>query len=214
MQLRVSTDRQRIAHGLVVITLFALVRLASRSFPRGALGLALGVVSALGFFVGLFYFGLLRVGGIGLRELGWRRHGAVVDVVRGAVGTIVLMLGLVVVAALFYPPANETARAIVAAVVARSWHERAQLLAMGALASFVEESLFRGYLQPPLMRRCGDGLGLVIVAALFALAHCEFAPPRLVALFVQGVGFGVLRGRTHSLWASATAHSLLWSLMP
>ena len=213
MPLRVSNDRQRIAHGLVIVTLFALVRLASHSFPRGVVGIALGVVSALGFFVGLFYFGLLRVGGIGLRELGWRRPGALVDVARGAAGTIVLMLVLVVVAALFYPPAPETARAIVAAVVAQL--ARAGAAVGDGRARVVRRGVaVRGYLQPPLMRRCGYGLGLVIVAALFTLAHGELAPPRLVALFVQGVGFGLLRGRTRTLWASATAHSLLWSLMP
>ncbi|HWE29869.1 MAG TPA: hypothetical protein VHB97_17785 [Polyangia bacterium] len=45
MQPRVSNDRDhfRIAHGLVVITAFALIRLASHALPRGPLGLALGV---------------------------------------------------------------------------------------------------------------------------------------------------------------------------
>jgi membrane protease YdiL (CAAX protease family) len=81
-----------------------------------------------------------------------------------------------------------------------------------------EEYFFRGVLQPSLERKGGPrrrllgapfGRGVVIAAALFALAHVLFQPElRRLAVFFPALWFGWLRSRTGSLAPGIVAHAL------
>ncbi len=78
------------------------------------------------------------------------------------------------------------------------------------LAPLFEETLFRGVLLPVAGRELGAGWGVLISAAVFALAHLsigEFPP-----LFVLGLGLGWLRWSSGRLGASVLMHGL-WNAM-
>jgi membrane protease YdiL (CAAX protease family) len=78
------------------------------------------------------------------------------------------------------------------------------------LAPLFEETLFRGVLLPVVGERLGGGWGVLISAAVFALAHLsigEFPP-----LFVLGLGLGWLRWSSGRLGASVLMHGL-WNAM-
>ncbi len=84
------------------------------------------------------------------------------------------------------------------------------------LAPLFEESLFRGVLLPVLGRRWGGGLGVLVSALVFGLAHLSLG--ELLPLTVLGVGLGWLRLRSgrlgpcvlmHSLWNGFTFTNLL-----
>ena len=78
-----------------------------------------------------------------------------------------------------------------------------------AVAPFVEELFFRGFLYPVLARRLGVGLGIVLTAIPFALLHSAqlgnaWGP--LVVLFVVGVVLTAVRAFTKSVASSTLVH--------
>jgi len=74
------------------------------------------------------------------------------------------------------------------------------------LAPLFEETLFRGVLLPVAARRLGSGWGIVLSAAIFALAHLSLG--ELMPLFLLGLGLGWLRWRSGRLAASVLMHAL------
>jgi membrane protease YdiL (CAAX protease family) len=103
------------------------------------------------------------------------------------------------------------------------------LLSVAAIAvapAFFEELLFRGVVLPALLRRLGAVAAVATSAALFGLIHLDVSfvllgltrhdlPTLLGALYrvpfalAVGLGFGVLRVRSGSLWPSTLAHAFL-----
>jgi hypothetical protein len=84
-----------------------------------------------------------------------------------------------------------------------------------ALVPLAEELLFRGLLQTTLVYVIGRKrnpsaaarwMGVILTAALFALAHREAA--FFLPLFVLAVGLGYLYERTANLWACVMMHGL------
>ncbi|MBO6970801.1 MAG: CPBP family intramembrane metalloprotease [Prochlorococcus marinus CUG1431] len=78
------------------------------------------------------------------------------------------------------------------------------------LAPLFEEIIFRGILLPTLSRDFGIISGIIVSAFIFALAHLSFGemPP----LFVLGLGLGITRIASGSLFSSVIMHSL-WNGM-
>ena len=74
------------------------------------------------------------------------------------------------------------------------------------LAPLFEETLFRGVLLPVIGQRWGPGRGVLVSAAIFALAHLSLG--ELVPLFLLGLGLGWLRWRTGRLAAPVLMHGL------
>ncbi len=77
----------------------------------------------------------------------------------------------------------------------------AQAILLGVVSGFSEELLFRGALW--------EHLGLWGSSLLFGLLH--FIPVRALAFypffaFLAGLGMGVLRERTGSIWAPVATH--------
>jgi hypothetical protein len=56
-------------------------------------------------------------------------------------------------------------------------------------------------------------MAVLMTAAIFAVGHLQFRCLRLLELLYQGLIFGVLRGADRTLFASGTAHALLWAFM-
>ncbi len=71
-------------------------------------------------------------------------------------------------------------------------------------APFVEELVYRGLLQGAVVRRVNDTVGVVAVAAFFALIHFRWV--ELPGLFVFGLILGICALRTGRLGMSILAH--------
>jgi len=174
---------------------------------RGALVLGLILVLDAGLTVGV---GLLLVAKVGLRELGWRFDDALVDVARGVIGFAfcagAVMLGL------FIATGSIPFADVRASIVETPLEMRFLYVGIGVSAAFIEESLYRGYLQPALIARLGLVAGIVVTAILFDVLHLNFRPASLVAKLGIGLVLGVLRGRDRSLLAPAVAHGLVWAV--
>lgn len=170
-------------------------------FYLAALVLRVGLVVG----VGLRWFGRIR-----LHEVGWRTEGLRQNLLLGLAGgfAATLLVSLVV-----WIQADFQGEALLETFRGFSWEQRAMFLLIGLEAAFTEETLFRGYLQPALMRRLGTFGGLTCTAILFSLYHLQPRPLALGLKFVLGLLFGSLRGRNRSLWTSFTAHVLLWTLV-
>ena len=68
---------------------------------------------------------------------------------------------------------------------------------------FLEEVIFRGFLQSALVSRLGARFGVILTSLLFALLH---GLPSFVPILVLALLLGELRQRTGSLWASYAVH--------
>jgi membrane protease YdiL (CAAX protease family) len=76
---------------------------------------------------------------------------------------------------------------------------------------FVEETVFRGFLQPVAIRWFGPALGVAIVSAGFALIHgptYRWSWQHLLAMALAGCAFGATRLLTGSTIAAFLLHSL------
>lgn len=78
--------------------------------------------------------------------------------------------------------------------------------------AWVEENLYRGYLQPLLTKHMKIWVAIVVQAAFFSLAHLGYLsdPIDFGQAFVAGLVLGGMRGRTSSLVAPYIAHGLFW----
>lgn len=88
--------------------------------------------------------------------------------------------------------------------------------ALGTLvAPFLEELVFRAFLQPLLVQNFGDRWGVVVTALLFALAHFNLAA--FAPIFALGLVLGMVMLRTQRFVAPWAIHALhnglaLWIL--
>lgn len=151
--------------------------------------------------------GLLGFGRVTLRELGWRFDRAPRDIARGLLGFCAAASVLLAAYAAVGVPTEE----VLASLTGRSLVEACMFLCIGIFGgALVEESLFRGYLQPALAAQLGLPAAIVVQAVIFDLMHLNFSPASLVVKFAFGLIFGVLRGRDGSLLAPGVAHGLIW----
>lgn len=162
--------------------------------------------------VGLIGGGLFGMGGVSWERLGWRRDRLGWEIVRGLLAVVVLgvMAAMFAVAAVRFlglkpPPTDATQPRFTLVGIAMS------VLFGFFIASWQEECLFRGYLQPLFIDRWGLWPGICAQAALFSVAHIGWFPawPYFVLAFVIGIVFGWLRGRDGSLVAPFVAHGLM-----
>ncbi len=79
------------------------------------------------------------------------------------------------------------------------------------LGPFLEELLFRGFLQPACVQKLGARAGIALTSVLFAFMHLSLAA--LVPIFALSLLLGWLRLRTAGLWAPWAAHCLHNGLM-
>ena len=72
---------------------------------------------------------------------------------------------------------------------------------------FVEETLFRGYVQRRLLQRWRPWVAILVTSILFGLFHLN--PPAVVNAFVLGLWLGILAWRTGSVWPGALCHAFI-----
>ena len=90
-----------------------------------------------------------------------------------------------------------------------------ELAASGLAAAVIEETFFRGWLQPVFARRLGPYAAIVAVNLIFAPVHL-FAAPYWISLctFFPGLVMGWLKYRHDSLLPPALFHFLgnVWAI--
>jgi membrane protease YdiL (CAAX protease family) len=112
---------------------------------------------------------------------------------------------LVELAHSIWPIPKSLLNAIVELVYADSIPEfAAVVVTIAVIPAVAEELLFRGVVQPALIRRVGPTLGILLTAFLFAIYHLN--PWIFLPLFIVGTFFGFLAYKTGTFWAGALAH--------
>ncbi len=214
-------SRAQLAHAVLLVVLLTAVFAALRGLAVLVLGpdvdmdvpsvglfalLALAVLVQAGAVVGL---GLVRWGRLPLRALGWHSTSPRRDCAAGLLGFLAVAAVVLGLRAAEGGPVPET----LGLWLHQPLGARGIALCIGLLASFNEESLFRGYLQPGLVARLGPAAGILLGALVFALYHGNFAPMALLGKTLLGLVFGLLALLRQGLLPSALAHLLTWGVM-
>ncbi len=208
----------RLAWAFILVALFSLLRAVQTWQWRVQFG-SMDFVESLPFALFLvFWFILLSVGLVGggivrlakmsLRTLGWTTQGLVKATALGILGFVLMYVNVVIWAmagGAMDPP--EMAIPSLAKLLL------VMFFAFG-LAAWVEENLFRGFLQPLLARRMSLWLAIIVQAAVFSATHLGFHNNLLDFgwTFVAGLILGLLRRRQSSLVAPFIAHGLFWMM--
>lgn len=215
-----SGSTARIVHAVLLILAQALCvfvigfRLAESILPAPqetiwdgsapAFGLAL-LIAALS-LVAVLWLGLVRWGRVQWRDLGWTLEHLPMQLLHGAIGLSVAVL--VLFGLLRF--SGVTASDFFQMLVGYTLPQRALFALIGVQAALVEESLFRGYLQPTFNARLGTVAGVVVTALVFAIYHLNFSPLGLAGKFFLGLIYGILREQSQALVSPAFAHFGVW----
>lgn len=208
-------------HALLMVVLLALTKIAGfitfdalagpteeDVFAGGATSfVAMGLIFVL--WITLIMVGIVRWRRTSLAALGWSGWSTLRDLGLGALGAATC-IGILLVA---YRSVVGEVDSLLENVSGFSLQQRLLFMLIGTMAAFGEETVFRGYLQPALIRRMGKWPGILVGAALFSLYHLQFRPLSLITKFLYGIVFAVLRERTQSLWTPAVAHFLFWAVL-
>jgi len=211
-------EEHRFLWGIVLVVTLALLRFIQTYTWRtwfGSLDFQVSTKFALFLLVWFVLMSLgLIIGGIvwltrtSWHQLGWSRKGLLKAIGLGILGYILLYINLIVWA--IAKGATEQPQMVVPSL------SRLLLVAFFAfgLPAWVEENLYRGYLQPLLSQRMKLWLAIVIQAAIFSLAHLGYLsnPYDFGSAFVAGLVLGWLRGRESNIVAPFVAHGLFWMM--
>jgi membrane protease YdiL (CAAX protease family) len=146
--------------------------------------------------------------GVSLHDLGW-------DVRRLAPDLGLGLLAFCFTQCIFFAVLHATGRSFdwyLDAQASFPIGRRIECLTIGILASFSEESIFRGYMQRGLEARLPRALALTLTAAVFSVKHLRFDAWLLTAYFIYGLTWGWLASKTKRLFPGAFAHFLSWSV--
>ncbi len=211
-------QQNRLVWGIILVLVFSLGRFSqtvmwrrwfdSPDFQTSVAFVFFLLLWFLLMAIGLIAGGIVWLTGTSWRELGWRREGAVKAIGLGFLGFILIYINVVVWAMLggnMEPPETLVPSLSRILVVA--------FFAFG-LAAWVEENLYRGYLQPLLAEKVGGGQAIVWQAVIFSVAHLGYLGHfiEFAAAFVTGVILGWLRERSGGIVAPYVAHGLFWML--
>lgn len=159
--------------------------------------------------IGIVWFGSIRSALGTWRALGWHPDALLPRLALGLV-VGVIAVSITIAGSLI---AGGTVNEALDTFASYSLSQRAVFIAIGLQAAFVEESLFRGTLQPLLVARLGKFGGLVVTAAVFSAYHLDPRPLSLASKFALGLVYGLARGTDPrgSLVASGLGHLLVWT---
>ena len=96
------------------------------------------------------------------------------------------------------------------------------------LFGFYQELVYRGMVQPEVVRRCGAPIGIFLTNLLYTFgplhwdyfaSRASLAVPMFASIFAIGLFFGVLYKRSGNLWIVAAFHAIgnayiVWSVGP
>ncbi len=208
----------RLLWGFILIAIFSLLRIVETAMWRqwfGSFDFQESIPFAL--FL-LLWFALMSVGLIAggivwltktsWSELGWTQKGLLKSIGLGLLGFVLLYINVIVWEMLkgnTDPPVMFSPSLTRLLVVI--------FFAFG-LAAWVEENLYRGYLQPLLAGKMSIWLAVIVQAVIFSAAHLGYSTHLLDfgSTFVVGLILGWLRGRESGLVAPFIAHGLFWMM--
>ena len=216
------SDKRRIYIGVALVALLTTLFLAMMilfklvtGIEDPFAGLSVSVLCFLVLYTALSYLLIIRVGvekigGLGFLDLHWRGHSWSRDILIGISGALV---GSICLFLLGWLSGSWSWPEFWLSELSFSFQQRVLFLLIGLNAGLIEETLFRGYLQPALIRNMGGILGLVLASLLFALYHLNFHPLGFGGKLVLGLVFGALRGEDRPLIRSSIAHAGVWVLV-
>ena len=204
--------------GIVLVVIFSLLRFvqtiawqkwfASLDFqgsPQFTLFLSVWfIILSTGLIIG----GIVWLTRTSWHQLGWSRKGLPKAIALGLPGFILLSINVFV-----WAIAKGSTQQPQITVPGPSRLLLVAFFAFGQPA-WVEENLYRGYLQPLLSQRMKLWLAIVVQAAIFSLTHLGYLsnPFDFGQTFVAGLILGWLRGRNSNLVAPFVAHGLFWMM--
>ena len=107
-----------------------------------------------------------------------------------------------------FPGRHETAEFFAAMARSGSWKIAVLNTALLSLVpGFVEESLFRGYLQRRLLERWSPVVAIAVSTVLFCAAH--FDPQHVISVVPVGAWLGVLAWRCAAVWPGMLCHATM-----
>jgi len=204
--------------GVILVVIFSVLRFAQTVTWR-ILFSTLDFQSSPQFFLFIFVWVVilslgLIVGGIvwlprfSWLQLGWSRKGLPKAIGLGLLGFVLLSINIIVWG--MFKGASEQPQLMMPSL------SRVLIVAFFAFSqpAWVEENLYRGYLQPLLSRRMYIWLAIIVQAAIFSLAHIGYLsnPYDFGSSFTAGLILGSLRGRGSNIVAPFLAHGLFWML--
>ena len=208
----------RLLWGLILVVAFSLMRFVEtvswrrwfgsldfqESLPFALFLLLWFVLISVGLIVG----GIVWLTKTSWQELGWKRNSLLKSIGLGLIGFILLYINIIVWAMLtgntkqpeMFTPSPTRLLLVI-------------FFAFG-LPAWVEENLYRGYLQPLLAGKMSIWLAIIVQAIIFSVAHLGYSSHLLDfgSAFVTGLILGWLRGRESSLVAPFIAHGLFWMM--
>lgn len=155
---------------------------------------------------------LVGYGRCSLADLGWgpeRRPGRALAL--GVVGAVVC--ASIVAGVGWVLGGLDGLRETIGGFLGMSVPQRLLCVLVGIGAGFIEETVFRGSLQPVVVRRLGRPLGIALTALIFSAYHLKFGPVGFIVKVLFGGVFGALREATGRNWAPALAHAGVWLLV-
>ncbi len=212
-------QKHPIIWGLILITLFSMLRALQAYTWKNWFG---SIEFHETFMFALFLLGwiiLVSVGLIGggifwlaqtsLDDLGWKREKIGKTIIFSLIGCQLLSMNTIAwsiiggtrdLPELFLPSITRLLMVIIFGF---------------ALPAWVEEVLFRGYLQPLLVKSTKLWMAIIIQAILFTIAHIGWftSITGFASAFIAGLILGWLRGRDRSLIVPFLAHGLLWTMV-
>jgi uncharacterized protein len=106
------------------------------------------------------------------------------------------------------PGQLEETKKLASMLAPHSWGALAVFICLSSIAGFVEELIFRGYLQRQIGALAGNiYVGLVVSALIFGAGHGYEGTRRMVLIFIFGMMFGVLTLLRKSLRPGMIAHA-------
>ena len=159
--------------------------------------------------VGLIGGGIFWLSQTSLDDLGWKRKGMGKIIVFGLIGCQLLSMNTI---AWSFIGGNRELPELFLPSITRAL----MVVIFGfALPAWVEEVLFRGYLQPLLAKSTKLWIAILIQAVVFTIAHIGWFTSwtGFASAFVSGLILGWLRGRDRSLIIPFLAHGLLWTMV-
>ena len=196
-----------LAGGAVYAASFArvavLLPLVGDAAVAGVVGL---VVSGLMGLLALAVAVLIRIRG--LPAFGFRRARPRHLVVAAVLGLVAYVLGATIsVAYMLLSGDVQNVQTSYQAAAAAGWWSLALAAVAGAIITPLgEEGFFRGVVANVLLARYGAWVGVVVSAAIFALAHG--INPVLPAAFVVGVFTALLFRWSGSIWPGVVLHGV------
>jgi membrane protease YdiL (CAAX protease family) len=215
---RMWFQSNRLLWGFILVVAFSLMRFVEtitwrqwfgsldfqESLPFALFLLLWFVLISVGLIVG----GIVWLTKTSWQELGWKRKGLLKSIGLGLIGFILLYINVIVWAML---KGNTEQPEMFAPSLTRLL--LVMFFAFG-LPAWVEENLYRGYLQPLLAGKMSIWLAIIVQAVIFSVAHLGYSSHLLDfgSAFVTGLILGWLRGRESSLVAPFIAHGLFWMM--